>query len=365
MKKINVIDLFSGCGGLSFGFHLDKIFNTIFSNDIDAKIAETYKYNFPSTKFYVENVSKISKEKILNDLKIKEITVDLVIGGPPCQAFSTLGKRDINDKRVYLFKEYLRIVNDFKPKMFLFENVKGILSMNNGKLFDTILKEFKKIDYDIHYKVLNAWDYGVPQIRKRVFIFGLKRELNNYFEKIDELLLEFKAKEKINFLDATSDLPPLNPGEEKNIYISAPKNEFQKWVRNNNNFLTNHYSPKYSSKLMSIMENLKEGETPKNLPSIIRPKSGFSNTYSRLWFNKPGHTITRNFTAPSSSRCIHPKDNRSLTIREGARIQSFPDYFVFKGTSTSIKLQIGNSVPPLLSIVLSKIIKIIFEEINK
>lgn len=361
MKKINVIDLFSGCGGLSFGFHLNKLFNVIFANEIDSSIAETYRYNFKNTKMYVDNVANLTKNKILVDLKLDELKIDLVIGGPPCQAFSTLGKRNINDKRVYLFKEYLRIVKEFNPKIFLFENVKGLISMNNGKLFKMIIEEFEKLGYSICYKLINSADYGIPQIRNRVFIFGFKAEYQHWITQIDNLLDKYKSNKIVTVKDALSDLPLLKPSESSDKYLSEPLNKYQFFLREKNNInLTEHFSAKYSEKLMKIMQNLKEGETPKELPEALKPPSGYSNTYSRMWWDRPAYTITRNFTVPSSSRCIHPSDNRALTIREGARLQSFPDWFVFKGNVTKKRLQIGNAVPPLLSVNLSKIIREIF-----
>ena len=237
--------------------------------------------------------------------------------------------------------------------MFIFENVRGILSMQGGKLFKQICAEFENLGYKTDYKILNAAEFGVPQIRERVLLVGTKRG-EFKFPRPTHGENERDLSKFISLKEAIDDLPIIGSGENGNdrSYRHAPNNEFLKFVRNSSN-LTEHSSPKNNPNLIKIMQTLKAGECKDDLPSEIRPKSGYTNTYAKMWWNRPAPTITRNFATPSSSRCIHPRDSRALSIREGARLQSFPDDYVFYGSDQSKRLQIGNAVPPLLSIALS------------
>lgn len=287
-----------------------------------------------------------------NDFDIGAKDVDLVIGGPPCQAYSTLGKRNQNDPRAFLFYEYYRVLNELKPSVFIFENVKGLLSINKGKLFEIILNLFESLGYRVYFKILNAVDYGIPQFRERVIIVGSKRKASFHFPA------KVQNKNYLTVEDALSDLPFIKSNTQSFIYKLNPQNEFQKMMRlNAPSELQDHIAPNHNDSLIKLMELLPDGGTPLDIPEANRPKSGFSNTYSRLWWNRPSTTITRNFGTPSSSRCIHPKVARALTTREGARLQSFPDSYQFFGSRSDKNLQIGNAVPPLLSIALSRAVK--------
>lgn len=278
-------------------------------------------------------------------------TVDVVVGGPPCQSYSTLGKRQM-DARANLFMEYKRVLCILHPRAFLFENVKGILSMDKGTLFEHVRKEFEDIGYSLQYKILNAVDYGVPQLRERVILVGFLGE--NPFQYPEpthgEGILPY-----VTLHDALKDLPALSCGEKNIVYAAPPDNEFLSWVRQGGSAtLTEHKAPNNSAHLRRIMAALKDGQGKDDLPEELRPKSGFKNTYAKLWWEKPATTITRNFACPSSSRCIHPRDSRALTIREGARLQSFPDNYQFYGSDCLKRLEIGNAVPPLLSMALAE-----------
>ncbi len=360
MAKIKVIDLFAGVGGLSYGFAHDNDFEIIAANEILPDMAKAYELNHSTVKMYCKDIKDFGIKDLENDFGIKEGEIDLIIGGPPCQAYSTVGKRLIDDPRGKLFQEYYRVLKELKPKTFLFENVKGLLSMQKGELLKTIISLFESLGYKVKYNVLNSADYGVPQIRERVIIIGTK--FNKEFQyplpthSENENLLNLKPYLKLS--DAISDLPFIKSGEESFEYATEPQNEFQKLMRKNaQKELMDHNAPKNNKKLVKIMELLPDGGTPKDLPEEIRPKSGFGNTYCRLWWNRPSTTITRNLSTPSSSRCIHPKAPRPLTTREGARIQCFPDNYIFYGSRSSKNLQIGNAVPTFLSIALKKAIK--------
>ncbi len=360
-KKLKVIDLFCGVGGLSFGFANDARFEIAAANDILPNMAKAYSINHPTVKVYVEDIKKFNAKKIENDLHIKASEIDIIIGGPPCQAYSTVGKRLIDDPRGKLFQEYYRVLKEFNPKLFLFENVKGLLSMQGGELLETICSLFKSLGYTVQYKLLNAADFGAPQLRERVVIIGSKLKNNfrypeatHYNSEETQNLFKKNMKPYLTLEEAISDLPFIKSGEELFEYASEPKNDFQKLMRLNTTQLMDHNAPNNNARLIKMMELLPDGGTPEDLPENLRPASGFKNTYCRLWWKRPATTITRNLSTPSSSRCIHPKAPRPLTTREGARIQCFPDDYQFFGSRSDKNLQIGNAVPTFLSKALSK-----------
>ena len=363
-KKLKVIDLFCGVGGLSYGFAHDRNFEIVAANEILPNMAKAYSLNHPTVKVYVEDVKGLNAKKIEKDLNIKANEIDIIIGGPPCQAYSTVGKRLLDDPRGKLFQEYYRVLKEFNPKLFLFENVKGLLSIQRGELLKTIISLFESLGYEVQWKLMNAADYGVPQIRERVIIIGSKLKTSfqfpdptHYNPEGNPSLFKENLKPYLTLEDAISDLPFIKSGEESFEYASEPKNDFQKLMRENApEKLMDHNSPRNNPKLVRMMELLPDGGTPKDLPENLRPSSGYKNTYCRLWWKRPSTTITRNLSTPSSSRCIHPKAPRPLTTREGARIQCFPDDYKFYGSRSDRNLQVGNAIPTFLSNALTKVI---------
>ena len=363
-KKLKIIDLFSGVGGLSYGFAHDDNFEIVAANELLQNMAKAYSLNHPTVKVYAEDIKNFNARKIQDDLNIKANDIDIVVGGPPCQAYSTVGKRLIDDPRGKLFQEYYRVLKEFEPKLFLFENVKGLLSMQGGELLKTIISLFESLGYKVQYKLLNAADYGVPQIRERVIIIGSRLKTNfqypeptHYSPEKAISLFNKKLKPYLTLEEAISDLPFIKSSEESFEYASDPQNDFQKFMcKNAPKKLMDHSSPNNNEKLVKIMELLPDGGTPEDLPENLRPTSGFKNTYCRLWWKRPATTITRNLSTPSSSRCIHPKAPRPLTTREGARIQCFPDDYQFYGSRSDRNLQIGNAVPTFLSNAIAKAI---------
>ncbi len=362
-SKIKVVDLFAGVGGLSYGFANDDNFEIIAANEILSDMAKAYSLNHPNVKMYNKDIKDFSIRDLKTDFNIKKGDIDIVIGGPPCQAYSTVGKRIIGDPKGKLFQEYYRILKEINPKVFLFENVKGLLSMKKGELLQTIISLFESLGYKVVFKVLNSANYGVPQVRERVIIIGTKLKNKFNYPKISHSNEDDNLPNFVTLSEAISDLPFINSNEESFEYFTCANNDFQKLMRKNApKKLMDHNSPKNNKNLVKIMELLPDGGTPKDLPNELRPKSGFGNTYCRLWWNKPCTTITRNLGTPSSSRCIHPKAPRPLTTREGARIQCFPDNYVFYGSRGSKNLQIGNAVPTFLSIALKNSIKKHFKQ---
>lgn len=344
-----VVDLFAGVGGLSYGFSTCPQFEIVAANEIEHDISVAYTLNHPNVKMLNCSISDLTSEMLSEATGGQKI--DLVIGGPPCQSYSTLGKRQM-DGRANLFLEYKRVLQILKPRAFLFENVSGLLSMDKGRLFPKIQEEFRSIGYNVKFKLLDAANYGVPQHRERVILVGFIGD-NNY--SYPEPTHGLNKIPYVTLKDAIGDLPPIKSGGSSNLYDYAANNNFLKFVRKNvNNELTEHNAPKNGKHLIRIMETLKEGQDKFDLPIDIRPKSGYANTYAKLWWDRPSTTITRNFATPSSSRCIHPRDSRAMSIREGARLQSFPDDYKFYGSSGMKKLEIGNAVPPLLSMALAK-----------
>ena len=349
MIKYNIIDLFAGVGGLSYGFSKLPEFNVVVANEIEKDISIAYSLNYPDVTMMNCDINELTKEKL--DMALKGQKIDLVVGGPPCQSYSTLGKRQM-DKRANLFMQYKRVLKILQPRAFVFENVVGILSMDKGRLFEQIKSEFKELGYELKYSILDAADFGVPQHRERVILVGIK-DKNNYTEPIS--VYGKGIKPYVTLKEAIGDLPVLKSGQSKDYYLTEADNEFLKFVRaNTSDIVTEHQAPKNGEHLIKIMEALKDGQSKNDLPEDIRPKSGYGNTYAKLWWEKPSTTITRNFACPSSSRCIHPRDSRAMTIREGARLQSFPDDYIFYGSDSMKRLEIGNAVPPLLSVAIAK-----------
>ena len=361
-----VIDLFAGVGGLSYGFEHDPDFEVVAANEILKPMATAYHLNNPNVKVYNRDIKDLSINDFEKDLGLKKGDIDVIVGGPPCQAYSTVGKRLIDDPRGKLFQEYFRVLTEVMQKVFVFENVKGMLSMMKGELIDTVISLFESIGYEVQYKVLNAADYGAPQIRERVIIVGTLEHGKTFIypepthsETVQKSsLLASQLKPWVTLGEAIGDLPSLKSGQSATKYLQPPQNDYQKLMRANcGSELYEHSCPKNGDHLVKLMEALPEGGSPKDIPEELRPKSGFGNTYCRLWWNKPSTTITRNLGTPSSSRCIHPHDPRPLTTREGARLQGFPDDYIFFGSRSEKNLQIGNAVPTFLSKAIMESVK--------
>lgn len=320
---MNYVDLFSGAGGLSLGFEMAG-FNNVFSVEYDKKIAESYKKNFPTHNLLVKDIQEITDDEIITLQHNQE--VDVVIGGPPCQGFSLagrIGRSFVEDKRNYLFKEFARVVKVIDPKMFVMENVARMISHNKGQTILEIKAEFESLGYNVQYKVLQAADYGVPQKRQRIFIVGTKNKEFNFPTPIGTT---------ITVKEAIGDLPPLKSGERSEV--------------------PNHFSMNHSSQMLKKMSYIGDGGNRNQIPEDLRPKTGDIRKYIRYDSQKPSVTVTGDMR-----KIFHYEQNRALTPRELARLQSFPDSFIFEGNSISIQQQIGNAVPPLLGYAVAKQVK--------
>lgn len=336
----NTIDLFSGAGGLSYGFS-QAGFNILLGIDNDEKALETYRYNHKNAKTICGDITKINYEQDIKPI-LKNKTIDFIIGGPPCQGMSLAGNRNLDDPRNKLYLSYLRILDEVRPKGFVIENVPGLLSLFHGEIKNSILKRLRKMDYNVSFNVLKASDYGVPQVRKRVFFVGVRKDFKNTFEfpKPKNYIVTTKM--------ALDDLPPLKSvdylGENEQDYATAPNNSYQKIMRMRSKKVYNHIAAHHTEKTRKIISMVPDGGNYKDLPIEYRNTRRFHVAWTRFNSNKPAPTIDT-----GHRHHFHYKWNRVPTVRESARIQSFPDDFIFLGNKTQQFRQVGNAVPPLLA----------------
>lgn len=344
-----IVDLFSGVGGLSYGF-IQEGFEIEIANEIDKDIAYSYIINHPNVKMINEDISKLNIEEVFGNLKNTKKMI--VLGGPPCQGFSQKGSRlGLDDERNYLFKYFFEVVKYLEPEYFVMENVPNMLTAENGFFKNEIIKLFNQIGYSLDMDVLNSYDFGVPQQRRRAIILGKRGT--------EVLKLPSGIKNKVNVWDAIGDLAFLESGEgeDKQQYLIEPNSEYQRKLRGESNVLYNHVATKHSQLAIERLKLIPPESGKENLPEEHKTKSIFSGTWCRMEKNKPSVTITTRFDTPSSGKFSHPYLNRAITVREAARLQSFPDSFVFYGNKTSQMKQVGNAVPPFLSKAIAKVIK--------
>lgn len=338
--KSKVIDLFAGVGGLSLGFE-NAGFDVILANEYDSSIAAAYQYNHKKTKMIVGDITSID----LNETFEKYVgKIDVIIGGPPCQGFSQKGQRKtINDERNFLFKYYVKVVNLVKPTYFVMENVPNLLTAEHGYFKKELEELFETIGYKLKMGVLNASDYGVPQNRRRAVIIGkYKSNAPDLPEAIHKT---------VTIWDAISDLSFLNSGEgtEEQEYKFPPQSDYEGKLRGGCNVLHNHVATRHSAVALKRLSIIPPNAGREVLPEDQLTKSIYSGTWTRMRKDEISVTITTRFDTPSSGKFTHPYLNRAITVREAARIQSFPDDFVFIGNKGSQMKQVGNAVPPLLA----------------
>lgn len=334
MKKLKVIDLFCGIGGFSYGFEMTDNYEVICAADIWDVAINTYKKNHIKNNdidILLQDLTTLNSE-YWNKYKNK---VDVIIAGPPCQGFSMSGKREVGDKRNSLFEEVIKITQITSPKYVVIENVVGLLSMetvDGTNIKDLIVSEFNNIGYKVEYKILNAAEYGVPQARKRV-IFIASKDFEISFPA--PLLI------KENFVtvgDALGNIPPSSDTYTK------PTTPFQKEMSGIKE-IKNHERRKSNDLVTKRMSFIPQGGNWKNIPKELGTGGGVhSNAYKRLDPNLPSITIKH----AAKAMIIHPTENRILTIREVARLQSFSDNFILTGNNSDQHQQLANAVPPLL-----------------
>lgn len=353
--KFKAIDLFCGAGGLSTGLKKSG-FRLCLGVDIDEKALKTYKCNLKRTKVLKEDIKKVTGEKITELTGINRRDNFLLAGCPPCQGFSSLGKRDANDEKNELVYEYIRIINELEPSFILMENVPGMSTGVGKEIFKNVVKELEE-NYHVEYATLNATDFGVPQIRKRLVLHGIRNDvydnlgLDKEKQKILPKSTHSKEKKKgyrkwVTVRKAIFDLPILGAGESYDDGI-----------------IKNHKARSLSETNIERLQEIRlHGGNREMISEELqlechkKENVSYTDTYGIIDPDKPAPTITSGCTIISKGRYCHPTQNRGLSIREAARLQSFDDKFEFQGNMGEMSLQIGNAVPPKLAQASGKVI---------
>ncbi len=372
MPRFTAIDLFSGAGGISIGLHAAG-FDVLLASDWDAASARTHRRNFPESPFIEGDIREVSGRKILSKARIAPRELDLLIGGPPCQGFSIIGARVVHDERNDLFRDFLRIADALKPKCIVIENVPGLATLARGAILKEILDGFRRLGYTVGFAELLAAQYGVPQMRWRMVFVGFRKDLDIApgmgFPKpthgrrgIGELIpnCTIPPQDMAGFItarEAIGDLPAVEPGEIVSIYPGQPQCAYQHEMRAGlDTELFNHYAPKLSPQNMARIAALKQGQNWRDLPLELLPegmrralRKDHTRRYSRMSWNGVPRSIITRFRDPKSGEYTHPDQQRTISIREAARIQSFPDRFAFEGSYSEQYDQVGNAVPPKLA----------------
>lgn len=338
-SKLVHIDLFSGCGGFSTGFE-QAGFTTELAVDIHPPSLETLHLNHKNATTILGDIRKVSSDLILKSLKTVNVPT-VITAGVPCQGFSLANrKRHADDKRNFLFKEFIRIAKDLKPTAVVLENVSGLVSTKDGEFKSAISEAIAELGYDVHFALLNAADYGVPQKRRRVFFVGVPTGTDWFFPKKTHGI---NGTPYNSVRDAIiGDLPELEANECADEYLGPPTSELQHYLRGTVNHLLNHQSPNHPQETIEMIRNTEPG-----MPMYAQFKQRI-----RLHPDEPSPTQICGGIRPQF-QFGHPSQARGMTIRERARIQSFPDSYEFTGGITQGRVQTGNAVPPLLAKVIA------------
>jgi DNA (cytosine-5)-methyltransferase 1 len=370
------IDLFAGAGGLTCGLNQSG-FESIFANELLADYAKTYQANHPQTLMVVGDIRQICEINLKHFLGIKAGDISLVAGGPPCQGFSINAPiRNLDDERNHLFKDFLRVVAALMPRAVLIENVPGIVSLGKGTVVQQIYRELEALGYKVKHKILFAGHYGVPQMRFRTVFIGIK----DYAGEIIFPEPRYNAKAVANFTgaqelciptpplffqhlkphttvaNALSDLPEINNGETHSPvnYAKEPDNDYQHYLRKNRVKLSAHYCARLGEVNLNRLKHIPQGGSWRDIPFELLPaglqrarRSDHTKRYGRLHPDALCSTVLTKCD-PHWGSFFHPTQDRIISVREAARIQSFPDDYVFTGNITQQYEQIGNAVPPLL-----------------
>ena len=391
-SKLDFIDLFCGAGGLSEGLS-DAGFHNLFSNEVVPEYAQTYQRNHPDTRVVTADIRELEPVQIMKDLGLEREELDLIAGGPPCQGFSINAPvRCTHDERNHLFKDFLRFVDSFAPKAVLIENVPGLVSFKNGETLHTILKSLAELGYGADVRILGAANYGVPQMRWRTMIVGLRGKnlpaaafpepvfhapiranFTTTFDGQSIIMLPTPETDSkfVTVQDAISDLPPLKNGEigEKiKEYPKMPSCDYQRRARTGSPGVINHEAPRLAEINMQRLKHIRQGGNWTDIPDELLPKgmqrarkSDHTKRYGRVDPNGLASTILTKCD-PHWGAYFHYEQDRVFTVREAARIQSFPDHFIFTGSQAQQFAQVGNAVPPLLANAIGLAIKSILME---
>lgn len=334
------VDIFSGAGGLSIGAKMSGI-NTVLAVEYCSHAAETYKYNHKETKVLPQDIKKV------NPLEHTLKNPFILFGGPPCQGFSIANTktRNLDNHNNWMYKEYIRFIEDLEPEWFLFENVVGFKSFNDGKFAKEVENKLRELGYETSSSILCASDFGVPQKRKRFFIVGNKSGKKFNFNEIEK-------KSKVTVKDAIFDLPSLNSGDklDESNYKFESDNDFLKLMRKDSTKATQNFVSLNKKHVLERYKYIKQGENWRAIPKkLLNNYSSTINMHSGIYKRLEENQQTVTIANYRKSMLIHPTQNRGLSLREAARLQSFPDDFIFKGPLSFQQQQVGNAVPPLLA----------------
>jgi DNA (cytosine-5)-methyltransferase 1 len=337
------LDFFCGIGGLTIGMERAGV-DTVGGIDHWELAARTFEHNL-GLPCLVSDLKETTVEEIEEFFEVSRKDVDMIVGGPPCQGFSTVGKRNIDDPRNRLWHHYRDLVDEIRPAYVVIENVEGMIVDNGGQVRDNVIRAFNEIGYHMKADILRSANYGVPQYRKRAIFLGwLDGLVEPHHPEPSHTESQYVSVEEAIF-----DLPELGPGEKKEEYDQQPQSEYQKQRRKDVEVLHNHEAANHTARLVKIISHVSDGGNRQEIPDEYQPRSGYHNSYSRLASWKPAVAVTSNMRKPSSARCTHPKQDRGLTVREGLRLQTFDDDFVVLGRRTKQYDQVGNAVPPFLA----------------
>lgn len=353
MSTKTVIDLFCGAGGLSEGFR-QAGYHVLAGNDFFEAAGETYAATHREAKFLPNPIGDYTADDFLRAAGLKPGELDVLVGGPPCQGFSVYNhQRGLHDERSSLYREYLRVVDGLQPNWVVLENVTGMTSAGGGAAVHAIIKGLNSLGYDVRAEILRAEEYGIPQERRRIVFIGNRLGLPiEYPERTHGSHL----KRLITVRDAISDLPTLRNAEDKGVqtYAREPQSEFQVEMRCGSNSVTNHSAATLSLINLERLRHIPQGGSWRDIPFDLLPegmkrakRSDHTKRYGRLRWDGLASTILTKCD-PHWGAYFHPDQDRTLTVREAARLQSFPDWFEFKGSRTDQYIQVGNAVPPLL-----------------
>lgn len=366
---MTTVDLFAGAGGLSLGFEMQG-YQLLSANDFDVATESTFRSNFPGIPFLCKPVQDLSGSELLGASGVRSGEIDVLLGGPPCQAFSVYNhQRSFSDNRSGLFREYLRLVGELQPKAVVMENVVGMTSLGGGRAVEEMHESLEALGYSVEHRILKAEEYGVPQERRRIFFVATTEGEIAWPEpthSTTEDLLSAHLKQSVTVWDAIGDLPKREAGEgvdEPSRYTRMARTDYQTRSRQDSDGVLNHAAPRLTSVNRERMKHIPPGGSWRDLPHHMLPegmkkakRSDHTKRYGRL--TKAGRFSTILTKAdPHWGAFIHPEQDRTLTVRECARAQSFPDSFAFIGSRVDQYRQVGNAVPPLLAAAVAKAVQ--------
>ncbi|MFZ4536379.1 DNA cytosine methyltransferase [Propionivibrio sp.] len=383
IAPLSTIDLFCGAGGITQGFH-QAGYNCLYANDRMSEAIDTFRHNHPTTRAECKSIEEVNAATLRHSLGVQQGSLDVLVGGPPCQGFSiNAPSRFLNDPRNSLFKHYARFVEEFAPKAFVFENVPGLLSMADGAVFDKILQVFNELGYQLSVKILFGPHYGIPQERWRLILLGsmtgeINHPLPTHFAKGranfrggGSLTMQIGAAEakrlapSVTVGEAIRDLPRLNMGEgaEEVGYTIDANSRYALRLRNPDGVTFNHVAAKLSKQNIERMQHVPPGGSWRDIPHHLLPlgmqqarKSDHTKRYGRLSFDGLSGTVLTKCD-PHWGTVFLPDQDRTLSVREAARLQSFPDHYRFLGSRVSQYVQVGNAVPVLMAKSIAKSVR--------